>query len=287
MESLDSITLIIILYYPTHEQIAQIKELDKIHCIIVDNTPYSPESKLKQCFGYNVDYISLNENMGIAYAQNIGIRLAKIRGYEYVIFFDQDSFIDVKLLYDIYNGYLQIKNNDENIGVVGPRIINVTSENARNICEDQDSGFSVVSTLISSGSFIPILNFDIVGLFDDTLFIDYVDHEWCWRCSSYGLKCFKLNDVIMMHPVGKKTISMWGMNFIVSSSFRYYYQYRNYVKLLGRCYVPLKWKIKTTIKNLVGIIIYPMLSNEHRSEILRNIIRGIAHGLATKHKMDE
>ena len=38
-----------------------------------------------------------------------------------------------------------------------------------------------VNELMSSTSLIPIEMFSKVGLLEETLFIDGVDHEWCWR----------------------------------------------------------------------------------------------------------
>lgn len=60
-----------------------------ITLIIVDNTP-------GRDLGLKADrlvYIPLKDNLGIATAQNEGIRLARESECDYVIFFDQDSMI--------------------------------------------------------------------------------------------------------------------------------------------------------------------------------------------------
>lgn len=42
--------------------------------------------------------------------------------------------------------------------------------------------------VMSSGSIIPLKKFREVGLYNDKLFIDFVESEWCWRASFYHKK---------------------------------------------------------------------------------------------------
>ncbi|WP_289157776.1 glycosyltransferase family 2 protein [uncultured Muribaculum sp.] len=283
MVTLNSVVVIIVLYFPSEEQIALISRLENINLILVDNTPYEKGSPIGKLFRSNITYVSLNENKGIAYAQNEAIKIAQNKGYHYIIFFDQDSKIDLKIIEALYNEIINLNKNFSNVGALGPKIIDSYSQKTSKAysSELENQKYIEVPTLISSGTIVPIHVFKEVGMFDSSLFIDYVDHEWCWRCGVYGFLCFQTNQIRLNHPVGKRTISFGALRFIESSPFRYFYQYRNYLILLKRNYVPLNWKIKTGIKNIAGVLIYPSIS-KNKVQSIKNILKGIFSGLLKK-----
>ena len=73
-----------------------------------------------------ISYIPLNQNYGIAYAQNVGIETAKELKCNYVIFFDQDSKIEKKYPLAILNEYIKLETKIDNFPILGPSIINET-----------------------------------------------------------------------------------------------------------------------------------------------------------------
>ena len=93
MVTLNSVVVIIVLYFPSEEQIALISRLENINLILVDNTPYEKGSPIGKLFRSNITYVSLNENKGIAYAQNEAIKIAQNKGYHYIIFFSKFNII--------------------------------------------------------------------------------------------------------------------------------------------------------------------------------------------------
>ena len=68
----------------------------KINVIIVDNSDSNSKILIDDC-----NIIHLNKNMGIAYAQNKGIDLARKLNSDSVVFFDQDSIIDTNFFKNI------------------------------------------------------------------------------------------------------------------------------------------------------------------------------------------
>ena len=57
---------------------------------------------------------------------------------------------------------------------------------------------------MSSISLIPCKVFNIVGGFDESLFIDGVDNEWCWRAwHKCGLRSFIVEDAEIGHMLGE------------------------------------------------------------------------------------
>lgn len=220
--------------------------------IVVDNTP----NRDLNLSSKNVKYLPLKKNVGIAAAQNLGIEFAVKQHLDYIIFFDQDSIVDNEIVTNLSNEFNRIELIDPNIIAIGPNLIeiqsgllykgNLINENA-----------SKIETIISSGMYVKISKLLKVGLMDSNLFIDYVDHEWCWRAAFHGYTIYKTPKVQMQHQVGLKQFKCLGISFIISSPIRYFYSFRNFRILLFRHYVPIIWKIKTLIKKC--IIIFSIL----------------------------
>lgn len=128
----------------------------------------------------------MHSNIGIAATQNYGINYAVEHNYNYLsIWIKIVLFLDIisKLLFQ-YRFYSQI-----------PLLLVLLDHGLFNRCENKEYKGSVkgkkinneiteVSELISSASLIAVSNFEKTGLMDEELFIDGVDHEWCWRASS-------------------------------------------------------------------------------------------------------
>ena len=73
----------------------------------------------------------------------------------------------------------------------------------------------------------------------------------------------------MSHRVGEGDYSFLGFPIIKSSPFRYYFIFRNTLRLLKRNYVPFDWKLKRTIR-CVGTVIYIGLSTNFKGVKKRN-----------------
>lgn len=276
--------IIIVLYKPTLQQLKQINALALIYNIIlVDNTP-TPECNENQKYISSHIYIQLKENKGIAFAQNVGIKEAQKQSCKYILFFDQDTIVDVNYPITILNEFKRIEKNNTKLVALGPIIC------------DKDSGLTykkysnesqidvnniICPTLISSGTLSPMWAFDVVGYMDERLFIDYVDHEWCWRAKSKGFICCMNLKIKIQHKVGYKTIYCIGIPFLLASPFRYYYQYRNSYWLQRRKYVPIIWKIKINIRNIIGLFYIPFYSPKPFKVIIC-MLKGMMHGLFFK-----
>lgn len=275
---ISEIYVIVILFYPSKEIISKWMRYDRdiknIQFIFIDNTPSS------QCaFNYNLKvYIPMGNNMGIAAAQNNGIKKAIKEGAKYVLFFDQDSDIDIELCFSMVEEYKRIKAMVPNLAILGPTILNKeTGETYKRGNDKVLNGFAKVGALISSGSIVETKHFVNIGLMEEDLFIDAVDFEWCWRAISKGYACARTERVNLLHKVGQKNKSLLGIPFIVSSPFRYYYQYRNWLWLLRRDYVPQAWKRKTSIRRVFELFIIPFIA-EHKIDTICNMWRGINNG---------
>ena len=202
----------------------------------------------------NVTLLSMNGNQGIAIAQNHGIKYAIDKGFEYFIEVDQDSSFPPDYVAKISDSYFNLIGNGESVAGLGPLAVradgfvyNGNKELAHIICVDKT---------LSSGFFFPKSSFQIVGPKDESLFIDYVDWEWCWRSKSYGLNVFIDTNLRIEHMLGSGHIKT--LNFYVGlpAPIRHYYQFRNAFYLFFRGYIPVAWRIKRVFINIIKLPIY-------------------------------
>ena len=97
---------IIVLYNPDFELLfkgleALLPQVDEV-CII-DNSLTNNACKINHL--HKVHYMPLCKNIGIAAAQNIGIKYFLSRQFNYVVFSDQDSVISENAIIDLVNAH--------------------------------------------------------------------------------------------------------------------------------------------------------------------------------------
>ncbi len=273
IQSNGQVCVVVVFYNPSQKQVSQFEKLaNNIPVIAVDN---SNSSRLSMD---NICYFCFNENRGIAAAQNFGIRKAIEKKFNYIVFFDQDSVVDLDYIKQIVNEYKEIKEDDEKIATLGPLIINDNTKEEYKNESDENRKVSKVSTIISSGSIVECNTFIEVGFYDETLFIDLVDCEWCWRAESKGFNTYQTRNLELFHSVGKKCLKICGVYFGVSSSFRYYYYNRNLMWLWRRKYVPLVFKLKSVVRIFGDMLVVPFISDEGLM-CTWHMLRGIWSGL--------
>lgn len=228
----------------------------------------------------NSAYLANKKNIGIAAAQNLGIKYAQKNNYKYAIFFDQDSDVDDLYVERMKDEYVRIKERNHKIAILGPTVINKESSlEYKNNDLIGDYGFALAPQLISSGSITEVSNFEIIGLMDELLFIDYVDFEWCWRAEKLGFLCARTHNVFLNHKVGQTERFFFKFPIIVSASTRYFYQYRNFIWLLKRSYVPKDWKKKVIVRKFFEVFFIPWIV-PNKIQTIKNIMRGIVAGVS-------
>ena len=279
--NINRIGVVIIVFHPNARLLeSKLKKLgNDVAVVVVDNTP-NETINIEQA---NITYIPLYENTGIANAQNVGIGNLLERGCTHVVFFDQDSDFTEIYVRSIVDEYERISTVRKNLFLLGPTVINKTNgEEYRSVIHSDkkaDQGFIEKREIISSGSCVSVDKLNQVGVMDTRLFIDYVDFEHCWRANSKGYVCGITRNVTLPHKVGNNELHFpHGYRVIISTPFRYYYQYRNWLWLCRKGYVPRQWKINTCIKFMSRIIYFPFVVNEWKS-IEKNMFKGIHDGL--------
>ena len=272
----------VILYKPdldvTYRLIESILGQVDVLCII-DNSPLPtvlniPKTKLH--------YHHFPKNIGIAAAHNIGLTDLRAAGCIFGMLLDQDSEIDDDLAFRLSSLLVASKVKNRPLVAIGPRIICSFSEKTvkpriqREISVYEN--LVCVSQIISSGMMIDLSKLELIGFKDERLFIDGVDHEWCWRAKTQNLLVAIANNVEMVHKLGDGRSKFAGITYKVGSPVRLYYQFRNILVLARRGYVPRYWKTRNILVLPIRFFANALLQNNKRERI-KYMLCGLWDGL--------
>lgn len=285
---------IIVTYQPQLKQLSEQIDIlfqSDVDIIIVDNASDNRDAlkKMADEFHSHIEVILCNSNLGIAAAQNIGVNHAIINRYDYVLMMDQDSLPEMNMISSLQ----QALGKYPNAAAVGPQFLDKNNKlrsrfiQVRGLRVDKKlqpdiNGCVIVDHLISSGSLIAVEKIKIIGLMDESLFIDYVDVEWALRARSKGFNNYGVCNAHMMHSLGDDRVNFLNNSIAIHSPLRHYYQARNALLLYKRSYIPWNWKVVDAFKLLVKMSIY-IIASRHKSLELKMIFRGVMHGLRGIH----
>lgn len=280
---------IIVLYNPNWELLKKVMSrvtLQVNHVFISDNSSSNNKDKFQNL--PNTTYQSNGKNLGIATAQNNGILFFEDKNYDFVFFLDQDSIPPQNMVAILHEQFQYLQQQNIKMGGVCARTVN--RENHKKEIARIKKGKKITHTItevdqmISSSSLIPIKNFKKVGYLEDALFIDGVDHEWCWRAKAKeNLRFFIIENTLLSHKRGEGDTHFLFFRIAISSPFRVYYQYRNYLRLVRRSYVPLYWKTVNFFKYLVKYFYFSTCSSNRKS-YFRRMNNGIRAGITSKNE---
>lgn len=277
---MDKYSVVIVLFNPDSEFVQKNvntlinnKQIDRV--LLIDNSK-SNLGDFNDMLECKVDYLKLDKNFGIAEAQNRGIANLLKDDINGIFFFDQDSLISKDFITKMIMSDNEISSKQNNVGIITPSIVEQYST-----IEFESTNYHRVNETISSGSLIKKDVFLKVGVMEESLFIDYVDFEFCWRVTANNYCIFKSNSVELEHKVGQKIISFFGKKIYVPAPFRYYYVYKNGITLIERNYVPNYWKKRERILQVLTPLIVIFLLDK-KIERLSYIWKGITDGYKNK-----
>lgn len=292
------IVAVVVTYFPTHSQIENLirsieKQVNQI--VVVDNTPVYQihwKSILKKIsFSKHVTLIFLNKNIGIAAAQNIGIKSAFKSKASRIVFFDQDSNPDLGMISNMLAAERELINRGISVGFLGPLLKNKSSDKYISIIKrfyfllwrfnpsQNCSNFIEAEYVPSSGSMIKIITLKKIGLMKESFFIDWVDIEICIRAARFGFKHFVVNSAMMNHFIGDSSLRIT-RDIYLHNDIRNYYIVRNASNLLISEGIPFYWKINIIFKLPFYVIIYSLTSkSKNKFIVFRKLIQSIYQGL--------
>ncbi|WP_235918372.1 glycosyltransferase family 2 protein [Brucella anthropi] len=223
------------------------------HLLIVDNGSHENLALIFE-ERTDIELIALSENFGIAKAQNIGIERARAIGSDYVLLLDQDSIPAPDMVRELLKVTKTLEKKGISVAGVGPSYIDARQGEAaafvyldglrlRRREKLYPGEFVETDFLIASGCLTPLKSFDVIGLMEEAMFIDYVDIEWGLRAREKGYYCFGVFAAKMEHTLGDQWIKFRGRRIPVHSPLRHYYHFRNAIWLSRRPWLSFSWKV--------------------------------------------
>jgi rhamnosyltransferase len=223
---------------------------------------------------YECEVISNGRNLGIAAALNLGVRYAESLGFDWVALFDQDSLVVGSFVASMLNAY-EKNGTPEKIAIIAPRYIDRVSSIPWLLTTDRSG--NILSSM-TSGSLIPVRIFRDCGVFNESFYMDYVDHEFCLRVRSMGFLIVQSEMAILLHSLGAMTFYKFLGKKIITTNHRAarrYYITRNRIWL----YKKYIWKdFSWTMTDAWGMITDTgrlLLLEQDRALKLRNMFLGI------------
>ncbi|WP_166224510.1 glycosyltransferase family 2 protein [Pseudomonas atagonensis] len=292
-----SICAVVITFHPDLDRLEQLicslaTQVNTI--VIVDNGSFESldDFAAAQNLPDQLVVLSLDDNFGIAHAQNVGIDYARKVRSSHVILFDQDSCPEPTMTAELYQSAFELQQSGVRLAAVAPAYKDSEQGSLSSFVRVGLFGFKRLACtegdrvveadfLIASGSLIPMSVIDDVGEMDASLFIDHVDTEWCFRAKSKGYKLFGVCQAEMLHSLGDRRIRVWFLRWRTipyHSPFRYYYMFRNSVLLQRRSYMPVNWKVADLTRCIVVFLFFGIFSSS-RSASLKMMLRGFRDGL--------
>lgn len=244
--------------------------------IVVDNSEKDSSAFLSQLQTFDKFIVIKNKrNEGIAVSLNLAAQKARELNFSWLLTMDQDSSF-TKTNIQTYLRCFEKKKNDK-AGMFGINYINSHEDSSTNECITirRDS-------LITSGSILNLSAMEVVGGFNEDLFIDGVDDEICFRLNLAGYDVLEFPAVHLEHNLGKLIeVRNWYVGKKVQRNIhppiRLYYMTRNYLFLIKKYKQDFPAKAAAYKKELIIKIKNSLLYGKDRSSALKYVFTGLRH----------
>ncbi len=251
----NNIFAVIVTYNPNSSLIRlydSIKNQADEICVIDNNScNKSSVSILKELENKNISVVYNKENLGVATALNQGVKIAIDKKYKWLLTLDQDS----EFLPNTYNNLLEyyetLKDKNKTM-IIAPKVTERVNLNENNSFDSKNVVWNDVILNLTSGSLIKAEAFDKIGFFDDKLFIEQVDNDFCYRLIKNGYKIKVAQNINFIQEIGNAK-KVYGCIVRNHNHKRKYYLSRNVTIMLKRYFFIAPY---TTIRYFLGGTIF-------------------------------
>lgn len=258
-----SIYAIIVSYEPNSSLVRlyeSIKgQVDEI--VIIDNNSSNTESIriLKELEIKNISIIYNKENLGVAAALNQGVKVAIDKKYKWILTLDQDSEFLPTTYKSLLESYETLEDKDKTM-IIAPKAIERINLKKNDLSDSKKVVWNDVILNLTSGSLIKTEAFDKVGLFDDKLFIEQVDNDFCYRLIKNEYKIKVAQNINFIQEIGSAK-KICGCIVRNHNPERKYYLSRNVAIMLKRYfftapYTTLRYFLGGTIFGWIKILLF-------------------------------
>jgi rhamnosyltransferase len=261
---------VVVLYYPNFDDLNQNinSYIDYVDLLIVVANSEIDESLLVKT--NKIEIIKNKTNLGIAKALNQAAEFSRNRAFNWLLTMDQDS----RFLNDMFFKAFQ-QANKKNVAIFTPnhQIVNEI-ENCETVFFEESEKDVLVMT---SGNIISLDIYKEIGGFEDKLFIDEVDIDYCLKAKKSKFRIVKYPNIFMNHKLGEeKIVTLFNRKYHIfqHSPIRTYYIFRNNLYIFKKFlpYFPfvILMRIKELIKEALRICFFQTCKIQH----LKNILKG-------------
>lgn len=273
---------ILITYHPSDRVLNTVRDAAEQadHVIVVDNSSTeSARNLLTQAFAPHTDRFTLifnPVNLGVAAALNIGMRTAQVGKAHWVLTLDQDSRLTSGMVAALIAAWEAMPREQRSqIGVLAPQTVSADKTPSENTSAPI-ANWREVETAITSGCMICLEAWQAVGGFNEALFIDYVDHEFCFRLRWNGWRVVQCPDAWLIHRIGNaEHRRLFGREITVNQHppVRSYYIMRNGL-YFWRAFPEPSAFIRADKRNTLTLLLKALTVEPQRRERLSLFWRG-------------
>lgn len=229
-----------ILYHPDEAFLSHVRTyidvIDKL--FVIDNSEQTVDvvrHELNNRYSQKVTFISNNGNLGVAASLNMACGLAVQEAFDWILTMDQDSYFETHTFFDLSLLLMQKKN----IGIIAASYFGKVP-----FKEEYSEDFFQVPFVVTSGNLVCLHAWELCGGFEDKLFIDEVDTDFCLKMKANNFLVLLSKQTFLQHELGQmfsirlpftkqyKPIGIhkpWRMYFTVRNglyvSFKYGFKY--------------------------------------------------------------
>jgi rhamnosyltransferase len=249
--------------------------------VVVDNGSSEEKRTLLRSAAQQGDFMLIeNEaNLGIATALNMGVKWAKSAGYTWVALFDQDSTVPPDFIDTMLRAYDTSPRRDR-IALLVPRYIDSRLGIPLSAIYAENGSLQVAMT---SGSLIPISIFCEEGWFEESLFIDAVDFEYCLRLRSNGYSVEECPEAVLLHaPANFTEYRLKGFRLFSTPNYsagRRYYRDRNTIWMLRKYWARYPSFLLSMLANSLKDGLKILLAENDKRVKMYHMALGVRDGL--------
>lgn len=186
----------IVTYNPDMERLREnvgaiLPQVDRL--LIFDNGSANVD-EVERAFGDIARLTKGGENLGMAKALNVLASAALEGGASDIVFLDQDSVAAADLV------AAEATYRAGGVGLVCCLVVDRNVEKA----QVDPTVVLQVKRAVTSGSMVNLAAWDKVGRYDETLFVDWVDNEFCDNLRLHGFELLRTHATSILHEMGSQ-----------------------------------------------------------------------------------
>ena len=266
-----SVAACIVSYNPGPEaRLTLCSVLPQVSKVFVIDNASKPESEVTLtglCAEFGIALIANKDNIGVAGAFNEAASMAISQGYEWMLLMDQDAVAPVGLVQQLMRG-VDRWGGTRLPAVLCPLSIGSDPSGHQSVVPDADTA---VGACMSAGSMVRLAAWKAVGGYDESFFVDYVDHDFCFRCRQHGWEVVQVCGAVMVHSPGSpiRHRFLWKRPATSNrSALRGYYMARNRILFYRKYWrFDTRWVLRDVCNAVIEVVLVVLFESSKREKL--------------------